>query len=506
MSCRQRQGQVGTEDFPQAPSKPNLRKGLWCPEEDQKLIAYIVNNGMLGCSWANVAKQAGLHRCGKSCRLRWINYLRPGLKRGAFSRPEEQLIINLQSIIGNRWSQIAAHLPGRTDNEIKNYWNSSIKKKLKLKHQYLSSTTSNCNTNAKSNIPSPSARVCNTNSAISPADDAFGSSSYSAQTYLDAMTEESQTQKNTLNNVVTTGENHSMVLELKQEQLQDQNDELNRLISCFEMRIDDTSTRTIDSVSSHAVFLSPSLQAAQDLHTYKTAKSSTGDDIIIESCRNTVQPHEAAPVSASYSLGSAGINSPAVVERECLKNTSHPYSNANADNFPPVVDPGAYTVHEQGISILEDYKSLYEKNAQQSCPQLSFSSQFGRVPAIKWPAGQSNESQGENHCRDRLNLTYDVNLGIPKHIDVYCRQKNYQFDQLSQIDGGRGVGDQRDFSVIPHQETDANPTPTIVPGGSGSGQFQIECKGGTGQVTVWANDDIYNLNTAVASDLDDIYF
>ncbi|XP_057730965.1 transcription factor MYB83-like [Arachis stenosperma] len=108
-------------------SKNKLRKGLWSPEEDEKLMRYMMNNGQ-GC-WGEVARNAGLQRCGKSCRLRWINYLRPDLKRGAFSPQEQQLIIHLHSLLGNRWSQIAAQLPGRTDNEIKNFWNSTIKKR-----------------------------------------------------------------------------------------------------------------------------------------------------------------------------------------------------------------------------------------------------------------------------------------------------------------------------------------------------------------------------------------
>ncbi|KMT18835.1 hypothetical protein BVRB_2g029400 [Beta vulgaris subsp. vulgaris] len=106
-----------------------LRKGLWSPEEDEKLMNYMLRNGH-GC-WSDIARNSGLQRCGKSCRLRWINYLRPDLKRGAFSPQEEHLILHFHSLLGNRWSQIAARLPGRTDNEIKNFWNSTIKKRLK---------------------------------------------------------------------------------------------------------------------------------------------------------------------------------------------------------------------------------------------------------------------------------------------------------------------------------------------------------------------------------------
>ncbi|KAL9234115.1 hypothetical protein vseg_009020 [Gypsophila vaccaria] len=108
--------------------RDGLKKGPWLPEEDQKLVDYIQEHGP--GNWRTLPKKAGLQRCGKSCRLRWANYLRPDIKRGRFTFEEEEAIIQLHSVLGNKWSAIAAKLPGRTDNEIKNYWNTHIRKRL----------------------------------------------------------------------------------------------------------------------------------------------------------------------------------------------------------------------------------------------------------------------------------------------------------------------------------------------------------------------------------------
>ncbi|KAL2510104.1 transcription factor MYB [Forsythia ovata] len=110
--------------------KVDMKKGPWTRDEDQKLLAYIEEHGH--GRWRDLPAKAGLQRCGKSCRLRWTNYLRPDIKRGKFSLQEEKIIIQLHALLGNslRWSAIATHLPKRTDNEIKNYWNTRLKKRL----------------------------------------------------------------------------------------------------------------------------------------------------------------------------------------------------------------------------------------------------------------------------------------------------------------------------------------------------------------------------------------
>ncbi|KAL9247711.1 hypothetical protein vseg_021114 [Gypsophila vaccaria] len=108
--------------------KEGVKKGPWTPEEDILLVSYIQDHGP--GNWRAVPTNTGLLRCSKSCRLRWTNYLRPGIKRGNFSEQEEKMIIHLQALLGNRWAAIASYLPQRTDNDIKNYWNTHLKKKL----------------------------------------------------------------------------------------------------------------------------------------------------------------------------------------------------------------------------------------------------------------------------------------------------------------------------------------------------------------------------------------
>ncbi|PPR82675.1 hypothetical protein GOBAR_AA38036 [Gossypium barbadense] len=81
--------------------KANVKKGPWSPEEDAKLKAYIEKHGTRGGNWIALPHKIGLKRCGKSCRLRWLNYLRPNIKHGGFSEEEDNIICNLYLSIGS---------------------------------------------------------------------------------------------------------------------------------------------------------------------------------------------------------------------------------------------------------------------------------------------------------------------------------------------------------------------------------------------------------------------
>nr|GEY47465.1 transcription factor MYB41-like [Tanacetum cinerariifolium] len=124
--------------------KGEVKKGAWTPEEDKLLVDYITKHGH--ATWR-------LRRCGKSCRLRWTNYLRPDIKRGAFSSEEEETIFNLHSLHGNKWAAIASQLPGRTDNEIKNFWNSHLRKRIPNKNRTLQTEPPSKSMGKKSTLP-----------------------------------------------------------------------------------------------------------------------------------------------------------------------------------------------------------------------------------------------------------------------------------------------------------------------------------------------------------------
>ncbi|KAK4368506.1 hypothetical protein RND71_012298 [Anisodus tanguticus] len=119
--------------------KNGIKRGAWSEDEDNKLRAYVENFGHP--NWRQLPKYAGLMRCGKSCRLRWMNYLRPGLQKGNYSLEEEELIIKLHKELGNRWSTIAANLTGRSDNDVKNHWHAHLKKRARLTNINSSTST-----------------------------------------------------------------------------------------------------------------------------------------------------------------------------------------------------------------------------------------------------------------------------------------------------------------------------------------------------------------------------
>ncbi|XP_023765924.1 transcription factor MYB58 [Lactuca sativa] len=118
-------------------NKNGVKKGAWSEDEDNKLRAYIQRYGHW--NWRLLPQFAGLSRSGKSCRLRWMNYLRPNIKHGNFTKEEEDIIVELHNKLGNKWSEMAAYLPGRSDNEIKNRWHTHLKKRSQIGQTMLQS-------------------------------------------------------------------------------------------------------------------------------------------------------------------------------------------------------------------------------------------------------------------------------------------------------------------------------------------------------------------------------
>uniref|UniRef100_A0ACD5YS83 Uncharacterized protein n=1 Tax=Avena sativa TaxID=4498 RepID=A0ACD5YS83_AVESA len=156
-------------------AKVGLNRGSWTPQEDMRLVAYIQKHGH--SNWRALPRQAGLLRCGKSCRLRWINYLRPDLRRGNFTADEEETVIRLHASLGNKWSKIAACLPGRTDNEIKNVWNTHLKKKASQREQKPGSASDKSNgeaANGHSDAPVPSLSSASSSTTITTSNGSSG--------------------------------------------------------------------------------------------------------------------------------------------------------------------------------------------------------------------------------------------------------------------------------------------------------------------------------------------
>ena len=111
--------------------RPGLVKGPWTPAEDRIVINYVARRGVHNVKWSEIANAID-GRIGKQCRERWFNHLDPTLNKGRWTQEEDDILFTAQERVGNKWSKIAELLPGRAENDVKNRFNSSAKKKWKV--------------------------------------------------------------------------------------------------------------------------------------------------------------------------------------------------------------------------------------------------------------------------------------------------------------------------------------------------------------------------------------